>query len=233
MRNIARSKLLTLLALTVLSGAALADTAEEPEALFSDEIVVVGDPVYLVPVPPDKAFEVAFKVGELDIEAQPVSDARLEVRAGCGETPSDVCGEKIARLRLETRDFDDRVRVELTGLSRRQMEKLDVDASIIVPSRAPLIVRMGVGDLDIHAGPEDLDVGMSIGDLTVHAPSEEIGSVGISTRIGDATLRTGHDPTMQGKRRMLIGAKVRWDEGEGDSRIKVRLGIGDAKVRLE
>ena len=113
------------------------------------------------------------------------------------------------------------------------MKKLDVEARVIVPSRVPLIVRMGIGDLEIEAGPENLDVGMSIGDLTVWAPSEGIGSVGISTRIGDASLRTASDPYVEGKRRMLIGAKVKWDEGVGDSRIQVKLGIGDAKVLLE
>lgn len=213
--------------------AALADTAEKPDVLFSDSILVVGEPVYLVAVPPNKALEVSFKVGELDIEARPVPDARLEVRAGCKEVPQETCQRQVAKLRLKTRELDDRVRVELTGLSRRDMKRLDVEANVIVPRRVPLYVRMGIGDLDIHAGPEDLVVGMSIGDLTVHAPSDGIGSVGISTRIGDASLRTSADPTMDGKRRMLLGSKVRWDHGPGDSRIEVRLGIGDAKVRLD
>lgn len=222
-----------LFCLLALPGSAFGDTAEEAEALFSDSIVVVGEPVYLVPVPPDKAFEVSFRVGELDIEARTVSEARLEVRAGCKEVPIETCEKKVGRLRLETREFDDRVRVQLAGLSRRDMKKLDVEATVVVPSRVPLIVRMGIGDLEIDAGPEDLVVGMSIGDLTVNAPSGEFGSVGISTRIGDASLRTSGDPTLEGKRRMLLGSKVRWADGAGDSRIDVKLGIGDAKVRLE
>jgi hypothetical protein len=230
MRAVTRILLLCLLALPAL---AVADTAEEAEVLFSDSIVVVGDPVYLIPVPPDKAFEVSFKVGELDIEARPVSDAKLEVYAGCKKVSRETCEKKVGRLRLKTREFDDRIRVELTGLSRREMEKLDVEATVVVPERSPLIVRMGIGDLEIEAGPEDLIVGMSIGDLTVSAPVGEFGSVGVSTRIGDASLRTADDPTLEGKRRMLLGAKVRWDDGEGDSSIQVKLGIGDAKVRLE
>lgn len=221
------------LSILLLALAGAASSAEEPRIRFSDTLLVVGDPVWLVPVPPGKAVEVAFRVGELDIDARPVSAARLEVRADCREMTREVCARRIERLRLESRELDDRVRVRLTGLSRREMKKLGIVGTIVVPSRAPLIVRMGIGDLDIAAGPEDLDVGMSIGDLTVRAPRHEVGSVGIRTRIGDASLAGPGLGDGGGDRRALIGARVAWSEGEGDSRIDVRLGIGDAKVRLQ
>ena len=224
---------LTLALLFALTGTLQADTAETSGAVFSDSILVVGDSVLLVPVPEGKSFEVAFKVGSLDIDARPVFDARLEVVATCPDVSPEYCEKRVSRLGLKTRELDDRVRVELIGMSRREMKKLGVEATIIVPERSPLIVKMGIGELEIDAGPENLEVGMSIGDLTVTAPSEGVGSVGISTRIGDASLRTVEDPYVEGKRRMLIGAKVNWSEGSGDSRIAVRLGIGDARVRLD
>ena len=228
-----QAHLLTLIPLLALSAAATAmdGTEEVAEALFSDEILVLGEPVYLVPIPPGKAFEVAFKVGELDIEARPVREARLELRADCRETEPETCRRKLAKVELTTRELDDRIRVELRGLSRRDMKKLGIEGTVIVPRSVPLFVKMGIGDLEIDAGPQDLQVGMSIGDLTVRAARETVASVGISTRIGDATLRG--DDYLEGRRRLLIGARVNWLEGEGDARIDVKLGIGDAKVYLE
>ena len=32
---------------------------------------------------------------------------------------------------------------------------------------------------------------------------------------------------------MFLGSKVRWDEGPGDSRVSIELGIGDIDVRLD
>ncbi len=224
--------LLTSLVSLLLAGPLVADTAEEPTVPFADSIVVIGEPIYLVPIPEGKAFEVAFEVGALDIEARPVYEARLEVHATCKEVSQEYCQKRVGRLELRTRELDDRIRVELKGMSRREMKKLGVEATIVVPERAPLIVNMGIGDLEIDAGPESLQVGMSIGALVVTAPRDDIGSVGISTRIGDASLATG-EGHRDGRRKMLIGAKVKWDEGPGDSHIAVKLGIGDAHVRLE
>lgn len=221
------------LALLLCSSAAFAtESAVPPEVLFSDTIQVIGDPVHLVPIPPGKTFEVKFKVGALQIAAEDTFDARLEIYAACKEVSSEYCAKRVARLRLVTDEFDDRVRVQLAGMSRREMKKLGVEATIVVPERSPLIVNMGIGALEIDAGPRDLEVGMSIGDLVVHAPSEGIASVGISTRIGEAALETLDDPYIS-KRMMLLGAKVKWDEGEGDSRIAVKLGIGNAEVHLD
>jgi hypothetical protein len=227
-----RHLIATLLAFSAVTALQAATTSSETSgALFSDSIVVIGEPVYLVPIPQGKAFEVSFKVGELQIEARPVFDARLEIHATCKEVSEDFCRRRVARLTLKTTDLDDRVRVELTGMSRREMKKLGVEATIVVPERAPLIVKMGIGELEIDAGLADLDVGMSIGDLTVDAPSDRIAVVGITTRIGDASLET-KDDFRDGRRKMLLGAKLQWDEGPGDSSIAVKLGIGDAKVRL-
>ncbi len=209
-------------------------TETDPSAVpFSDSILVTAKPIHLVEIPEGKAFEVAFKVGEIDIAARPVFEASLEIDATCKEVSREFCEKRLERLKLKTRELDDRVRVQLTGMSRREMKKLGVEATIVVPDRVPLIVKMGIGDLEIDAGPENLEVGMSIGALVITAPSESVGSVGISTRIGDASLDTVDDGYQSGKRRMLIGAKVRWDEGAGDSRIAVKMGIGDAQVKLE
>lgn len=231
-----RTAAATLFALTLgfsgLPGVATADPGTDG-VLFSDSIVVIGEPVYLIPIPEGKAFEVAFKVGELDIAARPVFDARLEIHATCPEVSPEYCAKRVSRLELKQTDLDDRVRVELRGMSRREMKKLGVEATIIVPERAPLIVKMGIGALEIDAGPQDLEIGMSIGALEVHAPYEAFGSVGLSTRIGDASLRTADDPFLEAKRKMLIGAKLNWNQGPGDSRIAVKLGIGDAAVRLD
>ena len=86
--------------------------------------------------------------------------------------------------------------------------------------------------MDIRTDTENLTVQMGIGDLTIRVPEERVASVSIGTRIGDASVR-GTRGYFEGGRRMLIGSRVHWDEGDGTARIEVGLKIGDAKVVLE
>ncbi len=72
---------------------------------------------------------------------------------------------------------------------------------------------------------------MGIGDLTVRVPAAEVGSVRAATRIGDASL--SGKSFVSAQRRMLLGARLAWDEGPGAARISIGLRIGDAKVVLE
>ena len=215
--------------LVLLLTAAGVGSAADSRLVYTESILVLGESMYTVEVPPSKAFEVAFKVGTLDIEARPVGSATLELRADCKKVPAEVCRKKLARVRLHTTELDDRIRVELRGLSRRGMRRMDVIGTIVVPESAPLFVKMGIGDLEIDAGSKDLEVSMGIGDLTVRAPKAAVGSVGVATRIGDASLRGS--PSAKERRRFL-GARVDWRDGSGDARIDVRLKIGDATVRL-
>jgi len=92
-------------------------------------------------------------------------------------------------------------------------------------------VRVGIGDVDIFAGDRNLAVRMGIGDLTVHVPEDRVHSVRAATGIGDASLRGALH--REGKRRMLIGAKINWAEGQGPIDIALGLRIGDASVVLE
>lgn len=197
---------------------------------FSDSIIVVGEPVTIVPVPPDKVFEVAFKVGELTIEARPIADARLELRADCRDVELEACRRQLAKITLSTEELDDRIRVSLRGLSRRAVRKMGIHGTIVVPSRAPLRVKMGIGDLEIDAGPEDLRVTMGIGEVTIRARRDAVSRVGIATRIGDAGL---HDGDHIESRRRFLGARVDWPSGKGEAQIDVKLKIGDAQVYLE
>lgn len=228
-RTSSGSKNAVLASILLLGFVTVAVEAADDLPVYSESILVVDTPVYMVEVPPAKAFEVAFRVGELDIESRPVTRATLELQADCRKLDPDVCRRKLSRVRLHTTELEDRVRVELRGLSRRAMRKLDVEGTIVVPERAPLFVKMGIGDLDIESGPQDLHVAMGIGDLSVHAPRQAVGGVEIKTGIGDASL---HGVPARTQRRRLVGAKVGWQDGAGDAHIQLRLKIGDASVRL-
>ena len=213
---------------------ALAPAADQAPDLarFSEEIQVFGDMPLIQPVDRGQGVRITFGIGELEIEAADVAEIQTDVRVDCRKLEPERCEYYARKLRLEPRVKGDEVEVRLVGLRRSKRRKLGVEGHILVPRWAPLEVNVGIGDVDIHAGDEDLSVRMKIGDLTVHAPREAVSTVAVATRIGDASVsgvRYGADE----RRRMLIGARALWDGGEGDAVIDVGLKIGDAQVHLK
>ena len=219
--------LLSLPALPVLG-----DTPPDRMPQFAEEIYVLGEEPFIEPVELGQPVSIVFGVGELQIEVSDVSEVRAVIELKCRKLSTQRCAGFRKRLRVEPRRTEDGLEVRMVGLSRRRLGRLGVRGRIPVPRWSPMRVRVGIGDVDIHTGNKDLSVRMGIGDLTIHAPKSEIGSVVMKTRIGDASVRQSGKRT-EGKRRMLIGARIHWLEGAGSSHIAVGLRIGDARVILE
>ncbi len=216
------------LVLALLLPAALAAEAPTGVAHFADLIEVLDSSI---PVATGRSVRVRFPVGELEIVAADVSEVNTELEVRCERLSEALCAKYSQRLHLQGVDRDGVVEVRLTGLPKWKLRKLQLDGAVTVPTWAPLEVQVGVGDVDIYAGDRSLEVRMGIGDLTVHVPRDRVRSVRAATRIGDASLRGALH--REGHRRMLLGARVDWSEGQGAIDIALGLRIGDASVVFE
>jgi hypothetical protein len=224
---------LLLLALLVCSGPAGAQS-DGDLPVFSDSIQVIGEIPFIEPVDSGQPVFIRFGIGELEIESTSSNEIRADLRVECREKLSDALCEKYRnRLRLEPRETDEGIEVRLVGLPKYKMRKLRLDGQVQVPRWSPLSVKVGIGDVDIYSDAKDLMVEMGIGDLTVRVPSDSVGTVQMATRIGDASVSGPDGPSIHTRRRMLVGARVNWTDGEGDATISVGLKIGDARVVLE
>lgn len=207
------------------------DSIQQPT--FHDAISVTGESPLLVPVDFSQTVQVHFSIGELEISAADPSQVRTELIVRCRDLSAERCDSYRERLQLVAESTGDYVSLRLEGLSTRKMRKLEVYGRIVVPRWAPLDVRMGIGDLDIDiSGEADLEVGMRIGDLKVHVPKQRVSAVDLSVGIGDVGIR-GEGVEVESKRRRLLGARARWESGNGDCHIAAHLGIGDLGVALE
>jgi hypothetical protein len=221
-------RLLTFLLLALFGVATVAASEPDGRVVFSDAIEVVDS---LVPVPAGHAVRVRFPVGELEITAAEVDSVKTALEVRCDRLSPALCDKYSRRLRLAADVRDGVVEVRLVGLPKWKLRKLRLDGAVTVPSRAPLEVEVGIGDVDIRAGERDLAVRMGIGDLTVHAAPERVHSVRAATRIGDAAVRGARQA--EGRRRLLLGAVLDWTGGGGGIDIALALRIGDASVVLE
>ena len=165
------------------------------------------------------------------IRAADVKEVRAELDIDCRKLSQSRCDSYQERLRLQAKRTDAGVAISLSGLSFWKLGKLGVEGVLTVPRWSPLVAHIGIGEVEIDGGGEDLQVHMGIGDLTVRLPQDKVGSVSILTKIVDASIHGVVD--REGSRRKLLGAQAVWTAGTGDAQVLVGLKIGDATVFLE
>lgn len=230
-RRLARTTTAALLAFTAATAPATADGEATARPRFEDEVWVIGAKPLLQPVAAGQSVRVRFPVGELEIVADDAPQLATELSIECRRLSAALCAKYRKKLRLEGRLIDNVVEVRLVGLPKWKLRKLSLNGHVRVPRWAPLAVRVGVGEVTIYPGDDDLEVRMGIGDLTITVAEGAVRTVRIATRIGDASL--GGKQPVAGHRRLLLGARLDWTAGTGAAQIDVGLKIGDAKVVLE
>jgi len=231
MRSNAASSWIIVAALASAPGLA----ADEPRSdlpVYSERIEVFGERPVVAPVALGERVRIAFGIGELEVEAGEVSEMRAELVLECRKASADRCHRYRRKLRVEPVRTAEGLEVRMGGLSMRALRRIGVTGRVVVPRWSPLELDVGIGEIALSAGEEDVSVRMGIGEVTVRASAEHFGAVAIRTRIGDAgiVLPGAH---LEGRRKMLVGASSQWSEGPGESRIDVRLRIGEATVRLK
>jgi hypothetical protein len=198
---------------------------------FEDQIFVIGSAPLIEAVEPGETVYLFFGVGELEIVAHEGDELRAELVADCRDLAPERCARLREKLRIEPRRTDRGLEIHMTGLSGRRAGRLGVEGRVFFPQDSPLVARLGIGDVDIRAGREDLSVQMKIGDLKIRASEKEIGSVEVRTRIGDARVEPVR-ADVEASRPGLLGARAS-SHGAGEAEIEVALRIGDANVVLE
>jgi hypothetical protein len=90
-------------------------------------------------------------------------------------------------------------------------------------------LEIGVGEVTIEDVSGDIVVELGVGEVTIRGDADRFGAVNASGGIGDATLRIrGERIESEG----LVGHSSSW-KGDGEDRIDVEVGVGDARITLK
>lgn len=171
-------------------------------------------------------------VGEFRIEGADVEKIEVEVRVECRWGDDEECERLLDKVALEARSTERRLYLELESDSSWRKTKLEFEGDFRIPRGTSLEVDMGVGELTIEGVTGDLSADLGVGELSIRLPAAGVSSVGLDAGVGEAKL-LGAGTFVAGRRSMLVGSEVFWDEGEGKARVRADVGVGEATVYLE
>lgn len=178
-----------------------------------------------------QAVHIDFPAGELEIEAAPESRVEIELEVECKWRRSD-CRDLLDGVEIVWRARERRLFLEIEGLATWRLARLEVSATVKMPARAALDVEMGAGRLLIDGLTNDVRVDMGAGEIRLWMPESAVESVSVDVGVGDAKFQDRKE-YVSGRRSLLIGSELHWDDGPGEARIDIELGAGEATVWLD
>jgi predicted membrane protein len=110
----------------------------------------------------------------------------------------------------------------------RGKTNLNLDYLIKVPRQSTLLIKHGIGEVDVTNVSGDIEATASIGEISLKLPEDQRYAVDAHVRIGDVSSEFGQTTRRQGF--IPVGAKLEGDPGAPTRRIFLRIGIGDINV---
>ena len=179
----------------------------------------------------DQIVRLDLSVGEIRVEGADIKTVEAELRVECRWDDSD-CERLLETVELDSRSTSRRLIIEIVSDSSWRKTKLEIEGDFRVPRGATLEVDMGVGELSIEGVAGDLSADLGVGELSIRVPAAAVRSVGLDAGVGEAKL-LGAGTFVEGRRSLLVGSEVFWDDGDGEARIRADVGVGEATVYLE
>lgn len=110
----------------------------------------------------------------------------------------------------------------------RGKSNLKLDYLIKVPRQSALLIKHGIGEVEVTNVSGDIEATASIGEISLKLPEEQSYAVDARVRIGDVSSEFGQVTHRQGI--FAVGAKLAGEPAAPTRRIFVRIGIGDIQV---
>jgi Toastrack DUF4097 len=110
----------------------------------------------------------------------------------------------------------------------RGKTNLKLDYLIKVPRQSTLLIKHGIGEVEVNNVSGDIEATASIGEISLRLPEDQSYTVDARARIGDVSSEFGQVTRRRGF--LAVGAKLAGEPSAPTRQIFLRVGIGDIQV---
>jgi hypothetical protein len=142
------------------------------------------------------------------------------------------CEEVLGNLDFESHGSRNTLRIDLVGYPKWGKGRVELEGVVRVPRGMEIEVELGVGELEIKDLTGDLRVELGVGEINAWIDKDKTRAVTLDAGVGEVELY-GAGTRLEGRRSMLVGSEVHWDEGPGQSRVFLEVGVGEISVWME
>jgi hypothetical protein len=179
----------------------------------------------------DQDVRLDFPVGELRFVGAEGDAVEIEIDIRCKRSTSR-CLDAMEEIELVAYEGERRLTLEVDRHPKWLWDSLQLEGEVRLPRARALTLDMGVGELEIDGLSGDLTIDMGVGEVWIAMPAAAVRTMRLDVGVGDANARFP-DGWAEGSRSFLVGSEIHWDDGPGDARVQVDLGVGEIEVRLQ
>lgn len=197
----------------------------------SKEFISAGSQSFKESVPPTATVRLQLAAGAVVIRGVNRSEITAHVELKCQEGDRG-CVRRAEKVKFKRLADTSAILLSLEPSSMMSWHDLQATIDIEVPDDRALHVRMGAGDIQVIDMKNCVELDMYAGDATVRVQKSVVGSVDLDVGTGDTSLVVDGQ-SREGKRALLVGAELKWNDGNGWCQVYGDLQFGDLTVYLE
>lgn len=170
--------------------------------------------------------------GDVDIVGITGNDLVAEVTAVCNDQDRQACLELLqdldwAKKAGSTTEF------LLTPDSITNFNNVTIKVKIGVPRDKKLAASLSAGELSIQDTNACLTAELNAGEIDIALQENQLASAMLNATVGDVKLISARGEQTSGKRSLLVGANLEWQQGKGNCHTKANVMAGEVKLTLK
>ena len=182
------------------------------------------------PIEEQNAIRIDIPVAEVEVQGIPGRSVEVEFTATCKRDHH--CKEVLEDLAFESHGSRNTLRIDFVGYPKWGKGRVELEGIVRVPRNMEIEIELGVGELDIKELASDLRVELGVGEINAWVDKRQVRTITLDAGVGEAELY-GAGTRVQGRRSMLVGSEVHWDEGQGEARVFLEVGVGEISVWMD
>ncbi len=170
--------------------------------------------------------------GDVDIVGITGTNLVAEVTAVCNDQERQACldllkGLDWAKKTGSTAEFS------LTPDSITDFNNVTIKVKIGVPQDKKLEASLSAGELSIQDTSACLSADINAGEIDISLQESQLASAVLNATVGDVKLTSAKGERTSGKRSLLVGANLEWQQGKGNCHVKASVMAGEVKLTLK
>ncbi len=176
-----------------------------------------------------KLIKLKVPMGEVLVSGVTGDTVTASIKAKCTTPDEGLCHQLLKELAW-TKKTGKTLKLGVKQMTNH--EDVIIQVKLSVPNDKKLDLSLRIGELGIDGTSACLSADVNVGTIKITLQESQLASAKLSAQIGEVKLATATGSTIEGHQSLLVGSKLKWNQGTGTCHTKASALVGEVELRL-